>query len=410
MEIRSITLFDHPGFPPDRDQLEKARTFQTLAREEISRAGYQVQTTRYASPPFPLLLPDLDPKTALPYAQELDQILEKAGFDYLSLGPALPEIPGSYPLVPEIIKGTRRVFVSGIMAAPGGPVVLPAVRYCGEIISQLSRVDDKGFANLYFAALAHVPAGAPFFPAAYHQLQSRPGFALAVEGADLAVEAFSTAEVPDQARKGLIRALEEHGRTLSAAAGRIAEQTGVKFTGIDYSLAPFPKEKRSLGAALEKLGVLLGHRGSLAAAAFLADTIDRADFPRTGFSGLMLPVLEDASLARRAAEGQLTVRDLLLYAAVCGTGLDTLPLPGDLSSGQLNAVLLDLAALAARLDKPLTARLMPIPGKKAGDPTEFDFPYFANSRVMAVQSRPLQGALRSGMDLDLQPRPGRQAR
>jgi uncharacterized protein (UPF0210 family) len=90
--------------------------------------------------------------------------------------------------------------------------------------------------------------------------------------------------------------------------------------------------------------------------------------------------------------------------------LDTLPLPGDLSSGQLNAVLLDLAALAARLDKPLTARLMPIPGKKAGDPTEFDFPYFANSRVMAVQSRPLQGALRSGMDLDLQPRPGRQAR
>jgi hypothetical protein len=408
MEIRSITFFDHPGFPPDRERLEKARAFQNLAREEISRAGYQVQTTRYASPPFPHLLPDLDPKTALPYAQELEDRLGEAGFDYLSLGPALPENPGSYPLVPEIIKGTRHVFVSGIMAAPGGPVVLPAVRYCGEIIQQLSTADDRGFSNLYFAALANVPAGAPFFPAAYHQLQSPPGFALAVEGADLAVEAFSSAKVPEQARKGLIQTLEEQSRALSGAAERIQEQTGVKYSGIDYSLAPFPEEKRSLGAALEKLGVLLGHRGSLAAAAFLADTIDRADFPRAGFSGLMLPVLEDASLARRAAEGALTVRDLLLYAAVCGTGLDTLPLPGDLSSGQLNALLLDLAALAARLDKPLTARLMPIPGKKAGDPTEFDFPYFANSRVMAVQSRTLEGPLRSGTDLDLQPRPGSQ--
>ena len=65
-----------------------------------------------------------------------------------------------------------------------------------------------------------------------------------------------------------------------------------------------------------------------AAAAVLTDAIDRARFRRAGFSGLMLPVMEDATLAKRAADGSLTVKDLLMYSAVCGTGLDTIPLAG----------------------------------------------------------------------------------
>ena len=87
----------------------------------------------------------------------------------------------------------------------------------------------------------------------------------------------------------------------------------------------------------------------------------------------------------------MTVRDLLLCSAVCGTGLDTVPLPGDTSPEQIAALLLDVAALALRLDKPLTARLMPIPGKAAGDPTGFDFAFFANSRVMGIEAAPLRG-------------------
>ena len=49
--------------------------------------------------------------------------------------------------------------------------------------------------------------------------------------------------------------------------------------------------------------------------------------------------------------------------------------------------------MAQRLNKPLTARLMPIPGKNAGDPTDFDFAFFANSRVMALDAEPLEGML-----------------
>jgi uncharacterized protein (UPF0210 family) len=74
---------------------------------------------------------------------------------------------------------------------------------------------------------------------------------------------------------------------------------------------------------------------------------------------------------------------------VCGTGLDTIPLPGDATVDQISALLLDISVLALRLNKPLTARLMPIPGKKAGDMTEFNFDYFVNSRVLALESEKL---------------------
>jgi hypothetical protein len=133
--------------------------------------------------------------------------------------------------------------------------------------------------------------------------------------------------------------------------------------------------------------------GSLAAAAFLADTLDDGHWQRAGFNGLMLPVLEDASLAERSAHGALSIKDLLLYSAVCGTGLDTVPLPGSATAEQLSAVLLDVAALSTRLSKPLTARLMPIPGKEAGEITDFNFDYFANGGIMELPAGPLRGPL-----------------
>jgi uncharacterized protein (UPF0210 family) len=146
-----------------------------------------------------------------------------------------------------------------------------------------------------------------------------------------------------------------------------------------------------VGTALERLtGGRAGEAGTLAAAAWLASTLDQATCPRTGFSGLFLPVFEDAVLAARAAEGVLTIADLLLYSTVCGTGLDTIPLPGDISVDALSAILLDLATLAVKLNKPLTARLIPLPGFQAGEITRFNFPYFANARVLDVNANALK--------------------
>jgi len=98
----------------------------------------------------------------------------------------------------------------------------------------------------------------------------------------------------------------------------------------------------------------------------------------------MLPVLEDYGLAMRNKEGTYNLTILLLYSAVCGTGLDTIPLPGDVSEKKLYALLLDIASLSTKLNKPLSARLMPVPDKKIGEMTKYKFEYFANSKTMEI--------------------------
>jgi uncharacterized protein (UPF0210 family) len=98
----------------------------------------------------------------------------------------------------------------------------------------------------------------------------------------------------------------------------------------------------------------------------------------------MLPVLEDPVLARRAAESRYTLRELLLYSSVCGTGLDVVPLAGDTPTDVLTSLIGDVAALSAKLHKPLSARLFLIPGKKAGEMAEFNNPFLTSSIIMRV--------------------------
>lgn len=391
MKIRSITYFCHPQWPLQHQQVvREAGVFVDAARGAIQAAGYPVQTTRLATIPFVHLTPE---GQLARLALEMEAACTAAGIDYFSLGPALPEFPHAYGEIPAALAVTRNAFFSGSLSTQRGEISPPAVRACARIIHQAASLEPGGFANLRFAALANVPAGAPFFPAAYHQGR-QPAFALATEAADLAVQAFSQADSLAAARQNLVALIEQHAAALSATALELQQRFGVRFSGLDFTLAPFPEEATSIGTALERLGAgVLGMGGSLAAAAFLTDTLDRAQYPRAGFNGLMLPVLEDAILAQRAAQNDLTLKDLLLFSAVCGVGLDTIPLPGEISEQDLAGILLDLAALAHRLDKPLTARLLPIPGKVAGEATEFDFSYFANSRVMAAGSSRLGGLL-----------------
>lgn len=393
MKIRSITYFCNPKFPLDETALRKAGEFLAQAKLAYETAGYEVQTTRMATIPFPKLLNGKVNQLPL-LAEKLSGMLPQIGLAYAALGPALIEFPESYAVIPEAISASENIFFGGVMADKANGISMKAVKACAQIIQRASTIQPNGFANLNFAALANVKANAPFFPAAYHDVDE-PAFAVAVESADLAIEAFAGRQTIDDGRQALISEITKHGQSIAKTAQSLITNYQLPvFKGIDFSLAPFPDDAHSLGGAVEAMGVTkIGLHGSLAAAAILTEAVDRADFPHTGFSGFMQPVLEDSILAKRAAEGVLTVKDALLYSAVCGTGLDTVPLAGDVTAEQLTPLLLDLSALAMRLDKPLTARLMPIPGKQAGDVTEFDFGFFANSKVMRLESERLSGAL-----------------
>ncbi len=404
MKIRSITYFCNPRWPPDETVLRKAGQFLAQAKAAYEAAGYEVQTTRLATIPFPQLL-NGKVHAAARLAESLSRLLRQVDIAYASLGPALTGFPESYAVIPEAIASSENIFFGGVMADKARGLDLAALRACAEVIVQNASLDPNGFANLRFAALANVPAGAPFFPAAYHD-RDEPSFAIATEAADLAVEVFSGDGTLNAKRSTLTSEITKHGQALAKIAqSPITNYKLPKFLGIDFSLAPFPDDAHSLGNAVERMGIpKIGLHGSLAGAAILTEAVDRADFPHTGFSGFMQPVLEDSVLAKRAAEGTLTVKDLLLYSTVCGTGLDTVPLPGDTSAEQIAALLLDLSVLALRLDKPLTARLMPVPGKKAGDATNFDFGFFANSKVMALEAEPLHSSFADQSAFTIEPK------
>ena len=340
----------------------------------------RVQSARLGAPPFP----DWLPRRAAAAAAEFAAAWQAAGADYISLARSSPPRPGLARPHP------------GAAGRGRWPVRLGRDRHdrrrptrsrcwdAARLVRRVSTLHADGFGNLFLGALAGCGPGHPFLPASYHG-GGPARFAIAVESADVALDAIRGATSLDEARARLVAGIEDGAAAIVPVAERLAAEFGVAFGGLDFSLAPLPDRGQEPGAALEALGVpAVGAPGGLFAAAFITEAIDRARFPRTGFSGLMLPVLEDATLARRAAEGALALNDLLLYSAVCGVGLDTIPLPGDTSEATLAGILLDTAALSARLRKPLVARLMPLPGLRAGDATSFYFEYFAPSRVMAA--------------------------
>lgn len=404
MRIRSITSFYDPLSPRADDHLEILDSFSRLFQDAITGQVMPVLSKRLATTPFPIFLAGLGETGRVARVTALSKQAREMGWDYLSIGPALPDHPWSYPAIPGFLGIAEDLFCSAVVADKTR-FYPSAVRASAQVIKDATFLRDDGFANLRFAALANVPAGTPFFPAAYHKPGGRPAISLAIECADVALSAFDSATDVDSARRHLLDKLEEAARQITAVFKSLPESSEIDFLGFDFSPAPFPEDWCSLGGAIEKIGLEhIGGFGSLGAVAIIADTLDRGNWQRAGFNGMMLPVLEDSVLARRGQEGSLSIKDLLLYSTICGTGLDTIPLAGDTTLEQLEAVIMDIAVLAVRLDKPLTARLMPIPGKKAGDRTTFDFEYFANSRIMPIEGQKISFPMKADQSIQLFPR------
>lgn len=384
MRIRTLTAGACEG-----DVAQAARAAQE-ARRRIEDAGYVVQTLRLAL--------DMSganrPADLVTMAHDAEALARDAGFDYVSIGRVATD---RLALLAEALAATEIVFASARLAGRDGRTDAAAIAAAARVIAALSSATPNGFGNLRFAALASVAPGSPFFPASYHS-GGDPWLAVGPEAAALAVEAAH--EIEDDGVSSSFQAvaariqhfeenlktrIAEHDARIRGALKGIDEAYGVYVAGCDWSLAPHPDPTCSIGAAIERVsGAPFGGPGTLAVIRACTDAIRAAGVVLIGFSGVMLPVLEDAVLAQRNAEGRYGWRDLLAFSAVCGTGLDTVPLPGDTPIEQIEGILAEVAALAGALRKPLTARLMPIPGLRAGDMTAFDFPYFVNTRVMAL--------------------------
>ena len=164
---------------------------------------------------------------------------------------------------------------------------------------------------------------------------------------------------------------------------RIDSERGWSYLGLD--LSPAPSKNASIGAAIENISHQpFGAAGTLTAVGAITSAIKEIGLRKAGYSGLMLPILEDPVLAERWDAGTVSLDALVSYSAVCGTGLDTVPLPGDTTVEQLARIIGDVASLSVKWNKPLSARLLPVAGKLAGQQTEFSDPNLLNGVIQPI--------------------------
>jgi len=383
-KVRAVTAFLRLDRAHYQAQIHSTLDFLRKARAEFEKSGYEVQTLRISTQPFPEYTRGLTRQQALAFFHEYDQLAAKENF-IAAIGPAMltdADDPAQAELLGEILKANFNLDASLVVAGEDG-VHWRAVRAAARLMKFLAEESPHSQGNFHFAASSMVPEGTPFFPASYHR---GPGhsFAVALESANVVNEALASVPGdPVAARKALVTSLGAHARAIEAVARRVEKQSGWRYGGMD--LSPAPLKDVSIGAALESFtGQRVGASGTMSAAALITAALRDIPVKHAGYSGLMLPVLEDSRLAQRWSEGALTLDSLLAYSAVCGTGLDTIPLPGEVTEDQLARIIGDMASLSVKWRKPLSARLLPVKGKKAGERSAFDDPYLVNATLQPL--------------------------
>ena len=384
-KVRAITAFVDLDRDRYQAQIEETVTFLNGARDAFRGAGFEVETIRIATQPFPQYTRGLPREKALALLAGIDQLSKKLGFRP-AIGPAMvndDDDPAAVDLLADLLAKPSAVNASLVTADARG-IHWNAIRQAARLIKTVSERSAHGQGNFNFAAIAmHKPDG-PFFPGAYHQGGPR-AFAVGLEGAGVVEEIFARTRDPREAESQLAAALARHVKDAEAVALQIAAgRQGWTYAGIDPT--PAPLGDVSIARAIESFtGAPFGSSGTMTAAAIITRAVQSVPVKRTGYSGLMVPVLEDNLLAKRWGEGAVDIDSLLSYSAVCAGGLDTIPLPGDVSEQQIARILGDVATLAYKWQKPLAARLLPAPGKKAGDRTEFGDSLMTNTIIQPLK-------------------------
>jgi uncharacterized protein len=384
-KIRAITAFINLDRTQYQVQIADAMKMLKYARTVFESRGFEVETIRIATQPFPQYTKGLTTEQSLAFFRNYDAVAEHENFA-ASIGPAMLNADDSESqadLLAEILKNTKTLNASLVVAGEDG-VRWRSVGAAARVMKKLEETEHSQ-GNFRFSAIALVPPLTPFFPGSYHTGFGHQ-FAIALESANVVAAAFKDSTDLRTARQKLTDKLASAAFGAEEQAQRIDRDTGWAYVGID--LSPAPLKDVSIGSALENLtSQPFGSSGTLTAAATVTAAIKDVTVKRTGYSGLMLPILEDSRLSQRWSEGNVSIDALLSYSAVCGTGLDTVPLPGDITEERLDLIIGDMASLAVKWHKPLSARLLPVAGKGPGDMTEFDDPFLVNARVQPLEKR-----------------------
>jgi uncharacterized protein len=382
--VRTITGFIDLDARDYAHEVKDAAARLHRAQRVFEAAGYTVQTVRLTTQPF------MQYAGALPRARALALFRALAALSQseqvlINIGPAvLDDHPdaAALALLEEVHAEGLNLNSSMIIAGDDG-IHWNTVRAAAHHVAVVAARSARSQGTFAFAATAMLAPGTPFFPGSYHLGQAgRFAVGLQSVGAVAQVLAHAHGDAPAAIRE-LTAALSGYAQDLAHLAPAVEQATGWKYWGFDPTPAPLMDD--SIAAAMEGFGPQrFGSPGTMTAAWVITESEHHVPEPRVGYSGLMLPVLEDTRMAQRWTEGAINMDALLAYSSVCATGLDTVPLPGDVTEVQLARIIGDVAVLAYKWKKPLTARLLPVHGAHAGDLTQFASQFLTNARLQRL--------------------------
>lgn len=379
--IRAITAFVKIDRTNYKAQLADANEMLQAAKAEFVKAGYEVQTVRITTQPFPQYVKGLSDADALALLDSLDKLAGDDDYAF-DIGPVtMSDDVSHFDLLGRFLAHAQHTNVSAIVAGDDG-VHWNAIHASAKLVKYLEDNSSRSQGNFSFAATAFLPPYAPFYPGSWFDGAGHK-FAVGWEGANIVQEAYAPKRDHTMADDRLKTAFAREAKAVEVIGERIAKNSGWEYLGLDPT--PAPLKDVSIGAAIESYtGQPLGSSGTMTAAFAITSAVKAIPVKQVGYRGLMIPVMEDARISQRWSEGRISLDSLLSYSSVCGTGLDTIPLPGDVTEDQLARIIGDVATLAFKWKKPLTARLQPVKGRKADEMSDFDGPYLVNAKLQKL--------------------------
>lgn len=416
LDVRAVTLgvnlMECAG--PDIDQVcekirrkvtAKAGRLVAVCDEIGGKYGIPVVNKRLAVSPVSALGESHAAAGLCKIAQALDQAAKAVNVDLVGGYTALVQkgmTPGERRLIeslPEALAKTDRLCASVNVASSAAGINMDAVLLVAETMKLIAKktADRDGFGCAKLVVFANIPEDNPFMAGAYLGAGepecvinigvSGPG--VVKHALDRLRESKADANLGDVAEQ--IKQTSFRVTRIGELIGReVAAELGMAFGIVDLSLAPTPMMGDSVGEVLQAMGIArIGGPGSTAALAMLTDAVKKggmfASSSVGGLSGAFIPVSEDATLAAAAAKGHLCLEKLEAMTSVCSVGLDMIMVPGDTTADALAGMIADEAAIGVINGKTTAVRLIPVPGKKAGDKVSFGG-LFGESVIMPVHA------------------------
>ena len=367
--------------------------------------GIPVTNKRLAISPVSTILAGHGQAAALAVAKTLDSAAEECRVDIVGGFTALVHkgISAGDAVVmnslPEVLSQTVRVCSSINVASRKAGINMDAVGQMGQIITRIAQATaaHQGFGCAKLVVFANIPEDNPFMAGAYMGAGepeaavnigvSGPGVVDSALRRRLSIESKLT--LGDLAEE--IKITSFRVTRVGELIGReVAAELGVAFGIVDLSLAPTPTVGDSIGEILKTLGIdRIGAPGSTAAVALLNDAVKKgglfASSSVGGLSGAFIPVSEDATLADAVGRGHLVLEKLEAMTSVCSVGLDMVAIPGDTPPETIAAIIADEMAIGVINNKTTAARLVPVPGAKAGQLVHFGG-LFGSTPVIEVRN------------------------